>query len=290
MGYAGGFSTKGPDGKVCYYYGAPDTVYERLGHGEVVQTTLSSGDSDAAVADLREFSAVYFKNFKKIRGFGMQRLDPQDSGPGYRNMIGLPGGMDSPLMKVIEEENVNGMKLMRGEGNKMKGKDASEDDVFNSVWIYDSNELPFYPAGIHVVPSTHTQQTHHHASRITHHTLFFYKAPLMTRRLFFPSLLTPANGVNGPDDQTAVGVNGPDDQNAVGVNGPDDQNAVGVNGPEDQTAVGVNGPDDSYNNKQRAAHKSSKVNLKADYLDSIHEANVTIQVWYNGRTGILILG
>jgi hypothetical protein len=46
--------------------------------------------------------------YRAVRGFGMQRLDPQDSGPGYRNMIGLPGGMDSPLMKVIEEENVNG--------------------------------------------------------------------------------------------------------------------------------------------------------------------------------------
>ena len=41
VGYAGGFSAKGKDGKVCYYYGAPDTVYERLGHGEVVRTVLS---------------------------------------------------------------------------------------------------------------------------------------------------------------------------------------------------------------------------------------------------------
>ena len=65
-------------------------------------------------------------------------------------MIGLPGGMDSPLMKVIEEENVNDMKLVRGSGNKMRGgKDPSEDDVFNSVWIYDSNDLPFYPAEVY---------------------------------------------------------------------------------------------------------------------------------------------
>ena len=63
---AGGYSSVGPDGKVCYYYGAPDTVYERLGHGEVVRTSLSSGDGDKAVADLREFSATYFKNFRKV--------------------------------------------------------------------------------------------------------------------------------------------------------------------------------------------------------------------------------
>ena len=65
----------------------------------------------------------------------MQRLDPQDAGAGYRNMIGVPGGMNSPLMKVIEEENVNGMKLVSGEGNKPNAK-PTEDDVFNSVWIY----------------------------------------------------------------------------------------------------------------------------------------------------------
>jgi len=32
----------------------------------------------------------------------MQRLDPQDAGPGYRNVIGLPGGVDSPLFKVLQ--------------------------------------------------------------------------------------------------------------------------------------------------------------------------------------------
>ena len=80
----------------------------------------------------------------------MSRLDPQDAGAGNRNMIGLPGGMDSPLMRVIEEENVNGMKLLRGEGNRAgeRGK-PTEDDVFNAVWIYDSNDLPFYAAEVY---------------------------------------------------------------------------------------------------------------------------------------------
>lgn len=36
VGYAGGGATSG-SGKVCYYYSAPDTVYEKLGHAEVVQ-------------------------------------------------------------------------------------------------------------------------------------------------------------------------------------------------------------------------------------------------------------
>jgi hypothetical protein len=70
VGYAGGFSTKGKDGKVCYYYGAPDTVYERLGHGEVVRTVLSDTSPTKATEDLRAFAKTYFANFKKIRGFG----------------------------------------------------------------------------------------------------------------------------------------------------------------------------------------------------------------------------
>ena len=63
-------------------------------------------------------------------------------------MIGVPGGMDSPLMKIIEEENVNGMRLLAGEGNRPNQK-PSEDDVFNAVWIYDSDRLPFYPAEVY---------------------------------------------------------------------------------------------------------------------------------------------
>jgi hypothetical protein len=40
VGYAGG-TAAGPGGKVCYYYSDPRTIYERLGHAEVVQVALS---------------------------------------------------------------------------------------------------------------------------------------------------------------------------------------------------------------------------------------------------------
>jgi hypothetical protein len=33
-------------------------------------------------------------------------------------VVGLPGGIDSPLYKVLQEENVNGMKLLKGLGNR----------------------------------------------------------------------------------------------------------------------------------------------------------------------------
>jgi len=31
--------------------------------------------------------------------------DPQDAGPGYRNVVGLPGGVKSPLFKVLKVES-----------------------------------------------------------------------------------------------------------------------------------------------------------------------------------------
>eukprot|EP00882_Tetradesmus_deserticola_P025245 GHRQ01027712.1.p1 GENE.GHRQ01027712.1~~GHRQ01027712.1.p1 ORF type:complete len:175 (+),score=80.37 GHRQ01027712.1:84-608(+) len=47
VGYAGG-QKAGPDGKVCYYFnGDPRTIYERLGHAEVVQVALSQQQQSA---------------------------------------------------------------------------------------------------------------------------------------------------------------------------------------------------------------------------------------------------
>jgi hypothetical protein len=39
------------------------------------------------------------------------------TGPGYRNVVGLPGGVSSPYFKLLQEANVNGMELREGKGN-----------------------------------------------------------------------------------------------------------------------------------------------------------------------------
>ena len=142
-GYAGG--KRGGGGKnrdtVCYYYGSSDTVYERLGHAEVVRVAYADEE------EFKKFCEVYFRNFNKTP-FGMQRVDPQDAGPGYRNVVGIPGGIDNEkLMKQMKSANVNDMKLVRGEGNEFdaRGK-PTENDQINVVWIVDSEKLPFYPA------------------------------------------------------------------------------------------------------------------------------------------------
>ncbi|KAL4418860.1 hypothetical protein ABPG77_002927 [Micractinium sp. CCAP 211/92] len=146
-GYAGGRAPGRAD-KVCYYRGPDGTVYEELGHAETVQVELR-GDSEEARRQFRTFAQTYFKQFRKTP-FGMMRLDPQDAGPGYRNVIGLPGGVDSPFFPILQEANVNGMRLLPGNGNEYDPSGRpTEGDEFNTVWILDSNQLPFNQAEVY---------------------------------------------------------------------------------------------------------------------------------------------
>lgn len=61
----------GPGGKVCYYYGPSATVYEKLGHAEVVQLELQGGAGEAE-QQMRAFADTYFSQFVKTP-FGMMR-------------------------------------------------------------------------------------------------------------------------------------------------------------------------------------------------------------------------
>lgn len=90
----------GPGDKVCYYYGPKQAVYEELGHAEVVQMELR-GESGQTKRQMEAFAETYFGQFRKTP-FGMMRLDPQDAGPAYRNVIGIPGGTNSPLFDVLK--------------------------------------------------------------------------------------------------------------------------------------------------------------------------------------------
>jgi hypothetical protein len=57
---------------VCYYYGPRDSVYEELGHAEVVQLELH-GDAADAESQMRAFARAYFRQFTRTP-FGMMRL------------------------------------------------------------------------------------------------------------------------------------------------------------------------------------------------------------------------
>jgi len=63
--------------------------YEQLGHGEVVFM-------DIPEANFKDFAKIYFDNFVKIFS-KYARKDVFDKGPGYRHLVGIPGGMKSSL-------------------------------------------------------------------------------------------------------------------------------------------------------------------------------------------------
>jgi peptide methionine sulfoxide reductase MsrA len=87
-GYAGGSKTgqnaNGPF--VCYHNRKGLAVYGDLGHGEVVGMTIP----ESSFAD---FAGVYFG----ITDSHGDRPDKGDRGAEYRSLIGIPGGIDSPL-------------------------------------------------------------------------------------------------------------------------------------------------------------------------------------------------
>jgi len=181
-GYAGGqgaggqVAGAGPGGRVCYHFNDPRQVYERLGHAEVVAVDVdgldgltaavagaeaaaagagaADGGAGAAAAppplpadaerEMRALSKTYFSQFRRLRDGRLQRLDPQDQGPGYRNVVGLPGGVRSPLFGVLKGEAPPGVELREGKGRGAGGGD--EGDVVGVVWVVDSARLPFYRA------------------------------------------------------------------------------------------------------------------------------------------------
>jgi hypothetical protein len=57
--------------------------------------------------------------------------------------------MDSPLFKIFASKNVNNMKLVRGEGGEYVNGRFNENDAINTVYIVDSNKLPFHQAEIY---------------------------------------------------------------------------------------------------------------------------------------------
>ena len=69
---------------------------------------------------------------------GMSRPDPLDAGAEYRSSIGIPGGTSGSFYPLVTNANVHNMKLIAGKGQ--------EEDVFNAVYVYDSNAFPFHRA------------------------------------------------------------------------------------------------------------------------------------------------
>jgi len=131
-GYAGGKALGNGD-RVCYHNPMGLADYGSLGHAEVVEVSIGAGS-------VSDFASKYFSLFG-TRGY---RHDPQDRGGEYRSVIGLPGGLKSPLYaQVSAAAEGTPMSLIPGKGD--------EDDTLaaKSVLVMDSNAFPFYPAELY---------------------------------------------------------------------------------------------------------------------------------------------
>jgi len=132
VGYAGAIQT-GPEGQVCYHnrQGAPD--YGKMGHAEVVSVSVPK-------QAVKPFLQFYFDSASRSP-FG--RNDPQDIGPEYRSVIGMPGGISSPIMAEAESASNGRVKLIRGLG-------ADGDTLLKrEVYVYDTDSFPFYQAELY---------------------------------------------------------------------------------------------------------------------------------------------
>jgi len=138
-GYAGGKSI-GEKGRVCYHNMRQVGDYGRLGHAEVVQMTIPE-------PMLKDFATRYFNLFVKYDLPGItivDRADPQDKGPEYRSLLGLPGGIHSssfPIIKDAAKEVLgDSWKLVEGQGN--------EPDTLlkKTIYVMDSEKFPFHVA------------------------------------------------------------------------------------------------------------------------------------------------
>eukprot|EP00746_Dinoflagellata_sp_MGD_P066702 gnl/MRDRNA2_/MRDRNA2_276017_c0_seq1.p1 gnl/MRDRNA2_/MRDRNA2_276017_c0~~gnl/MRDRNA2_/MRDRNA2_276017_c0_seq1.p1 ORF type:complete len:356 (+),score=49.24 gnl/MRDRNA2_/MRDRNA2_276017_c0_seq1:112-1179(+) len=138
VGYAGG-RYQSPSGTACYH-GLPGTDYDKLGHSEAVSVTLDEASGSRSQAQVAAIAKAYFDHgFNSMPDGRRQRKDPQDAGPAYRNVIGLPGGMNNAeWWPLIQAANVYGMPLVSGAG----GPGDNEDD--HIVYVYDSVEFPFF--------------------------------------------------------------------------------------------------------------------------------------------------
>lgn len=120
--YAGGSST-GQGGKVCYHNTEDVADYGELGHAEVVSLSIPKDKFN-----------VFADKFWSLCPQG-ERQDPQDVGPEYRSVVGLPGGMSSELVSQLQD-NLYAAELLKGKGD--------DDDTLSttSVYVYDTAAYP----------------------------------------------------------------------------------------------------------------------------------------------------
>jgi peptide methionine sulfoxide reductase MsrA len=136
VGYAGGWAT-GTDGLVCYHSDMAGTLYSDLGHGEVVEVRLDPASQAEQFTALLE---KYFEEFQlEPRSGKYSRQDPQDRGPAYRAMMGIPGGQTGDLYQLLVQYNRAHLNIDLVPG---RGHGDTSDEY--KIYVYDTSSFPFY--------------------------------------------------------------------------------------------------------------------------------------------------
>ena len=101
-----------------------------MGHGEVVQMKIPANK-------YKEFAEVYGSLFDK----NGDRPDKGDRGSEYRHLVGIPGGVKSPLFKELQDVfSKRNMTVKEGKGNDPDNLGKA------SIWVMDTAQFPSYRA------------------------------------------------------------------------------------------------------------------------------------------------
>lgn len=136
-GYAGG-NKVGTDpsshinGMVCYDNRKKIAQYGALGHAEAVEVELP-------VSSVEYFAQTYFKFFTP-QG---ERIDKGDVGAEFRSIIGIKGGMASPLISTLTRAAHGLVTLEEGVG------DDPDNFAKATVYVYDTETYPFHQAELY---------------------------------------------------------------------------------------------------------------------------------------------
>ena len=87
----------------------------------------------------------YFNNSFILVNGSWVREDPDDRGPGFRNVIGLPGGVYGPLFRFVGMRNIHALRIREGGKSATNGR-LHDFQSEGAVYIYDTNTHPFFRA------------------------------------------------------------------------------------------------------------------------------------------------
>lgn len=117
----------GPDGLVCYHNSQGVADYGQLGYSEVVSLSIPEDRFDS-------FAQKFWQACP-----GGRRRDVQDVGGEYRSVVGLPGGMNSPLMPAL--------RRYAGSTTLVAGHGGDPDTLgTGQVFVYDTAQFPAHIA------------------------------------------------------------------------------------------------------------------------------------------------